>query len=381
MLGKEKPVISWKQLPGAEDGALYWNTVPGAAGYEVSRSEEREGVYEKCAEIGEIDRFYFVPVPMRKRWYKVRAYSEAKQNLGSWSDVVWPESQTGDMPASEQEMRKPRILCCAPDAKGGIRIYWTGDDRAAGWRIYRVRDGAAEVIEEILHLCTWEYRDKLGTEDLETEYCLEALYRLEGDILGESGLSEPCGLRETFSGGLRIAKFIPEGVLLRWNEVEGAGRYRLYRKDGVRAAYMPIGEIQADGELSYLDETAPGGTVRYILQAVTSGGSLACRPLKCEVPGKLERPKGLTVSAGAGGCAELLWDAMEGVSGFHIRRCTRDDRKGELAAEVPGDVTWWTDGGGAAYGYRVEAFLETGKGTAYSGYCKMAVVEREDKNG
>jgi len=372
-LEDRQPEIFWKKLLEPEDGALYWDSVRGAVGYEVYDAGEEEGVYQKCAEAGEIERCFHVPADRRGRWYKVRAYSEGKECLGMWSESIRPDRQDGGALSLTDEMQKPEVLCCVTDAKGGVRIYWTGDDRAAGWRIYRVKGGTEEIIEEIPHLCTWEYRHKSGTDDPDTGYCVEALYRLEDGTIADSGLSEQSSLQRTLSVKPQIVKFAPEGAVLKWNEVEGAEGYRLYRKDGIRASYVPIADIAAGEERMYLDKGVPEGVVRYILQVTAESGKAASGPLKCEVPGRLERPGGLIVSRGAEGSAELLWDAADSVSGFHIRRCTQENRKGELIAEVSADVTWWKDRDVSSdvIGYSVEAFLETKAGTAYSGYCKM----------
>ncbi len=64
-------------------------------------------------------------------------------------------------------------------------------------------------------------------------------------------------------GKLTTRKATTDGVLLKWNEIEGAEGYVIYRRPSAKGKTTVIADISAEEARSYLDTTAKSGKVYY----------------------------------------------------------------------------------------------------------------------
>lgn len=356
---------------------LLWDNYQGAEEYELAITDESQNNIQKVCIISESKRYYYVPESKMDCYFIIRPISNTDSFIGEWSaPFKIPTDYNNEFSKVLREnISAPKIIGCTKDIKGGIRIYWDGNENAAAWKIYRKHDGEVKNIYELPNLCTWEWADALGDWRSEDIYYVSAVYKDHGALI-ESDLSAGYATKDILKERPIVTRHIPEGLRIKWLRQEGTEYYRIYRKDGIRAKYHLVQEIFDPEITTYVDSTIHSGVVRYIIQSYTTNGMLATAPLRLDLEEPLQKPSGLQIVSISQNDIELLWDSAENISGWNIRRCTVDNPKGEKIAEVPGIFNWWRDKNvtNDTIGYRIEAFKYTSKFTMYSGYCKIQYV-------
>lgn len=360
---------------------LLWDSCVGATSYEVGVRNEESGIWCRVADVAEDRRYYYLPKNTTDK-YAVRAINADNNNYSEWADAGIVPDDVITTVDENVPLTVPHIIGCAKNAAGGIRLYWTGNEKTLLWRIYRETEESMELIRELPHICMWEWADENGDIQQNLNYAVSAVYMTDEGEYAESGLSEVRSIGSVCDAQLLNAKHVPEGMRLSWPDVNEVSVYRIYKKIGERDSYKLIKEV-TDGKVTdMLDERVTSGIVRYILQYDRDGVVWNTPPLRLVVEEPLKKPVNLSVTRTEKGKVMLLWDGMENISKWNIRRCDNENPKGVKVAEVDGQKCWWEDKQvtESATGYRVEAVKMKKNFNMMSGYCKEAKIVNRDRN-
>ena len=145
-----KPVLT--DITNSAGGvALNWSLIPGADGYEVSRSTDGNGVYETIALTGAdvtgwLDATAGVGM---EYYYKVRAYKTVKGTMkyGEYSDVK----------AILAALAAPGDVSVTQNGNGAVSVSWAPVQSAEYYRLYRAEgtSGKYTMIGSKVTLCTY----------------------------------------------------------------------------------------------------------------------------------------------------------------------------------------------------------------------------------
>lgn len=373
----EAPVVHvCKSLDGFSS-ILYWMPIPNAEIYEVLVSEQQEGVFRVIGQ-SEIESCVHrvKDIEDATKWYCVRALYQNGTIVGPCSEAVQgTDIQEYVLPSNStiEQLSIPEILSIIPSKKGN-RLYWSGEENVAGWRVSCFYKNGNTRQVDLLQVNTWEWTDRDVNADVNTTYSISSLYWLPNGQLIESKstlkqkVNEVCLLKPVAN------KFLREYFVLAWKPEKEASSYHIYRKIGIRGKYELIADL-GRGKLEYAERDKLSGLVNYIIQAETEKGMKCCKPVKVNIPDVLSKPTGLTVNrTEVGNC--LLWDDMPEVDAWNIRIYTKEFPTGKKLTEIPADKTWWIDTENSVdVAYGIEAVRNIGSGSQFSGYCKAVSVK------
>ena len=195
----------------------------------------------------------------------------------------------------------------------GITVEWNSVKGAAGYRVLRIGPGE-KTWQKIAEVTAKKFVDvnvESGTRYTYTVRCLN-----------DSG--KVCSPFAAYKRRVFIARPVlksvvstANGVTVKWGQVEGAAKYRVYRKLPGETNWKKVGDTT---ETAYEDTTAVSGT-KYVYSArcIDSGGILRntyaatmqliyrARP---DLPSAVNSPEGITIS----------WEPVNGAAAYRIYR-------------------------------------------------------------
>lgn len=148
-----------------------------------------------------------------------------------------------------------------------------------------------------------------------------------------------------------------EGITVKWNSVNGAEKYRVFRSTG--DGWVNI--IDTDS-VSYTDTSVKSGTTyRYTVRCISADGKnyTSSYDKKGKSITYLSRPSVSTVNASSG--VTVKWNKITGASGYYIYRKTGSNTYTRIAKITSGSTVSYTDTAvksknGTAYLYTVRAY-------------------------
>ena len=216
----------------------------------------------------------------------------------------------------------------------GIHVTWSPQPEALFYRVYRhdVNNtiGARPV-------SAWQpqadFIDTAANPGVQYYYWIRGAMDQAG--IGGSGLSAATtGFRGLLRPqGLATDSDQPQIVRLRWNEVEGATHYKVFRgADADVFSAEEISDWQTTSQFQDLD-LAPGESYYYWVRAATSPAGAKQSTYSESTKGArvLSTPSGPRITAAQLDNTELEWDEIEGATHFRIYRSTTPD----TAAAIP----------------------------------------------
>ena len=188
----------------------------------------------------------------------------------------------------------------------GVSIKWNVVEGAESYLVYRKASGSSsKLLQEVTDT---EYLDKTAKGGVSYTYRIVAK---KGEVISSDSLSARILRLGKANVTVKNAK---AGVLIEWSRIDGAQRYRVYRR-------IPDGSWKtlksSVTELSFTDTTAVAGTVyQYAVRPYDATG---CGPFASgsQIP-RLEQPK-VNVSNKTKGI-QLTWDETEGSDSYNVYR-------------------------------------------------------------
>lgn len=161
------------------------------------------------------------------------------------------------------------------------------------------------------------------------------------------------------------------GIKVKWNQVEGANGYYIYRKDGTSQTYRQIAQVASPTADSYIDTTAVNGTqYAYRVQAYKSkyrGQHSQGKSKLCVSTPVLTKYKNVETNRIA-----LVWEPNSEASGYEIQYSVNSDMTEAKTIYMSGaDSTSKAIAGlvhGQTYYIRVKAYATVDGKTTSSGW-------------
>ena len=298
---------------------LKWDTVTGAAKYEVYRARSLNGDYIKYSTVTGTSYTNISYIESGSTYYyKVRAL-KSDGTAGAWSSIVsvtYRAASTGTLSAP--------AVTGGNDAQGRPTLTWKAVTGAAKYEVYRARSKDGDYIKYSTVTGT-SYTNTSYIENGNTYYYKVRALKSDGtagawssvvSVTYKQTLSAP-----TVTGG-NDAQGRPT---LTWNAVSGAAKYEVYRarsKDGTYTKYSTTTGT-AYTNSSYLTS---GATYYYKVRALDANGNAgpysAVVSVTCRL--KLTAP---TVTGGtdAQGRPTLKWNAVTGAAKYEVYRARSKD--------------------------------------------------------
>ena len=339
---------------------LKWNTVTGAAKYEVYRARSKDGDYIKYSTVTGTSYTNISYIENGNTYYyKVRAL-DASGTAGAWSDVVAVTCRLG--------LTAPTVTG-GNDSQGRPTLKWNAVTGAAKYEVYRARSKDGDYIK---------YSTVTGTSYTNTSYIENGntyYYKVRAlDANGTAGAwsSIVSVTYRAASTGTLSAPTVTGGndaqgrPTLKWNAVTGAAKYEVYRARSLNGDYIKYSTVTGTSytNTSYIEN---GNTYYYKVRALDASGtagawsSIVSVTYRAASTGTLSAP---TVTGGndSQGRPTLKWNAVTGAAKYEVYRARSKDGDYIKYSTVTGTSYTNTSylANGTTYYYKVRALGSDG---------------------
>ena len=281
-------------------------------------------------------------------------------------------------------------LKSASKSGSSIVVKWDAVSGAAKYRVFR--KGPADTSWKILGDTTsTSYSDSDVKNDTKYTYtvrCISSDGKSYTSSYNSTGIS--CTYYTYATPTLVSAKVAANGIVVTWNAVSGAAKYRVYRKVG-SGSWGRIGDTTGT---SFTDTTCKSGTTYiYTVRCISADAqsytsSYNSKGVSCGYYG-LATPKLVSAAATTGGI-KVTWQAVNGAAKYRLFRKTSSTSWAKVIDTTATSYTDTSCSAGVAYSYTVRCITsdgksytsgydETGKKATY--YPKVAVTSLECING
>ncbi len=268
---------------------LKWNTVTGAAKYEVYRARSKDGDYIKYSTVTGTSYTNTSYIENGNTYYyKVRAL-DANGTAGPWSDVVAVTCRLG--------LSAPAVTG-GNDSQGRPTLKWDKVAGAAKYEVYRARSKDGDYIKYSTVTGT-SYTNTSYIEDGNTYYYKVRALKSDGTAGAWSSIVSVT--YRAASTGTLPAPTVTGGndaqgrPTLKWNAVTGAAKYEVYRARSRSGEYIKYSTVTGTSytNTSYIED---GNTYYYKVRALKSDGT-ACA-WSSVVSVTYRKPAAATVASG-----------------------------------------------------------------------------------
>lgn len=281
-------------------------------------------------------------------------------------------SRSEKVKEEEEYLFETPVISKVENRENGIMINWNKIDGVDHFRVFK-KTGESDW-EVVGDADTNKFLDEsviLGENYTYTVRCMDAAQEKYLSNLPEEGTLVKYNLLST--PALASIKQVNKGIEIKWDAVDGADSYRIYRKknDG---NWANIADLK---ELTYVDENVENGVkYTYTIRCITSEMGVTVVESDYVHEGisimyiYLDTPVLKEVKKGDGGIV-LEWDTVEGANQYRVFKKI-DGGKWTKVADVKGTVCLDADvEEGVTYRYTVRCIDSEGK-SYQSGF---------DKNG
>ena len=272
-------------------------------------------------------------------------------------------------------------LGSAKAVSGGIQVTWQAASGAAKYKVYR-KDAVNTKWTVIATVAGTSYTDKSGTAGTKYSYTVRGV-AADGKTLSpgynKTGVSAtmPAASATPAKVVLVSAKADSAGILVTWQNTNGAHAYQVYRKDAVNTKWTVIAKNVRDTE--WKDITAVKGTkYTYTVRAVADDGvtlgGYDSAGKSAMVTASPTTPANVTLGTATAGKNGIVvtWSYAADARTYRVYRKAPGDTKWVAVAHVNGKS--WTDKNvtsGVKYSYTVRGVNANGK--LSPGYNKTGV--------
>ena len=275
---------------------LKWNTVTGAAKYEVYRARSMNGDYIKYStqtSTGYTNSAYLTSGSTY--YYKVRAL-DANGTAGPWSDVVAVTCRLG--------LTAPSVTG-GNDSQGRPTLKWKAVSGAAKYEVYRARSKDGDYIKYSTVTGT-SYTNISYIENGNTYYYKVRALDADGTAGAWSSIVSVT-YKQTLSAPTVTGGNDSQGrPTLKWNTVTGAAKYEVYRARSLNGDYIKYSTVTGTSytNTSYIEN---GNTYYYKVRALKSDGTAGAWSSVVSVT--YRKPAATVASGKCGDRAEWTLDA------------------------------------------------------------------------
>ena len=302
-----KQTLSAPTVTGGNDSqgrpTLKWNTVTGAAKYEVYRARSLNGDYIKYSTVTGTSYTNTSYIENGNTYYyKVRAL-KSDGTAGAWSSIVsvtYRAASTGTLPAP--------TVTGGNDAQGRPTLKWNAVSGAAKYEVYRARSLNGDYIKYSTVTGT-SYTNTSYIEDGNTYYYKVRALKSDGTAGAWSSIvAVTYQPKQTLTAPTVTGGNDSQGrPTLKWNAVTGAAKYEVYRARSLNGDYIKYSTVTGTSytNTSYIEN---GNTYYYKVRALKSDGTAGAWSSIVSVT--YRKPAAATVASGkCGDSAKWKLDA------------------------------------------------------------------------
>ena len=354
-----------------------WQKADNAAKYNVYR---KDAVNTKWTVIATVAGTSYTDKSAKagvKHSYTVRGVAADGKTLSPGFD------KTGVSATMPKPVSRPAnvTLGSAKAVSGGIQVTWQAASGAAKYKVYR-KDASNTVWRVIATVTGTSYTDKSGTAGTKYSYTVRGV-AADGKTLSpgfdRTGVSATMPTASTTPAKVVLvsAKADSAGILVTWQNTNGAHAYRVYRKDAVNSKWTVVAKSVRDTE--WKDITAAKGTkYTYTVRAVADDGvtlgGYDSAGRSAMVTASPTTPANVTLGTATAGKNGIVvtWSYAADARTYRVYRKAPGDTKWVAVANVNGKS--WTDKNvtsGVKYSYTVRGVNANGK--LSPGYNKTGV--------
>lgn len=252
----------------------------------------------------------------------------------------------------EEEPDYPTPVTSARAEAGGVRVSWTGDDAATGYRVYRSADGSAWTALSDLTGSGTSYLDSDAASGQSCFYAVRAYYgeltsdrEEETDTAVWSDLGGSDAVYYLAAPELDEVNSATTGISVSWNPVDGATGYSVWRKEPGDSGWTQLSGYRAS--TSYTDTTAvEGESYWYTVVASSASGFSDFYDLSTDRANLVVlhgTPEVTTAMAGAGGGIRVTWSRDAAATGYRIFRRSGSASSWSVIANVSASTGSYLD--------------------------------------
>lgn len=326
-------------VAGKNSITINWNEIKGATEYLLYRKGGEDSKFRIIATVSGV----------------TYTDSENIENNTKYTYAVRGKSKAGDYGwyIGNSFNYIDTVKITVTNEKSGVRIAWDKVDGATAFSIQKRVAGESVWMEmKRVEGDVLAVTDKDVTSGVTYEYSV-IVYK------GESASAKSDAVK------IKCVAIVPkvtlanhaDGVSIKWSEVEGAEKYRIYRKVKGEASWTGLATLSNE-TISYIDKDATTGTVNYY--AVRAYIDNTWSSYDSYAINYLATPKVKKSYSDMGKGITLQWNAVAGAAKYRVYRATDDGKKWVLLGTVTG--TSYTDKNvtlGKSYKYTLRA--ENGK--------------------
>lgn len=290
--------------------AVSWNAVDGAKKYDVYRADSLNGQYKKVKTVTALTYTDTSAKTGSEYYYRVSAVAAKAAGNSSLSGAGFCRAICGQA-----------VISAQLDAKTGLpALSWKAVKDAKAYEIYRsAMDGDYELLASQSGV---KYTDKTAETDTAYTYKVKAISKVEN---GNGEFSEEARVVTTCTDPV-ISAVTTEDIsgypVIAWNAVDKAARYEIACAVKKNGPYTNVGTTE---ELTFVDETAQGGTTYFYKVAAVGANSIsagsACKSICARYPQPV-----ITVDRNdAAGKPEVTWNAVDGAKKYDVYRAESVD--------------------------------------------------------
>jgi fibronectin type 3 domain-containing protein len=324
-----------------------WTTAPGATGYKVYRSIH-PAAPALVATVGNVTSYVDATAQAGTTYeYVVRSTNASGESGIGGADDGWR-----NLPAPTN------VQATDGTSPEGVTVTWTSVAGAFGYKVFRAQgSGVPVLVGATFATQPASLMDATAEPGIVYSYTVRTT-SVGGDSLASAGntgwraLPAPTGV--TAEDGLSAS-----GVTVRWNAVNGATGFKVFRAQGTAAA-VQLGGTQPAGATSFVDTTAVMGTAYvYSVRAVSAPGDSASSASDVGWRNRAG-PAGTAATDNDPTRVRVTWTAVTGtpaVTGYRVLRTIGTDPPVTLATVTASTLAYndATAVAGTTYTYVVQA--------------------------
>ena len=310
-----KAEISGLEQTEASTAKLTWNSVSGAAGYEVWASVNGNSDYEMIKDLTGKNLTVTDLIDGTTYFYKVRAYmmNADEKGYGDFSD-----------PVSIQCIGSPTISVLEQSSESAAVIMWSRVADAAGYELWRSVDGAAYAkVKTITGNTTNNYSLKTGST---YSYKIRAFRTTQSGEKIYGFYSEPASLKVIATPSISSIKQDGSSyVTIKWNEVANAEGYVLYRSNLADGVYTAIKTVTATSTQNYSLDTSTVYYYKVAAYVTVDGVKQYSMPSAVRYITVLEKPEISEIEQLSSTSVKITWTPVEKATGYKLYRAEEEN--------------------------------------------------------
>ena len=348
---------------------LSWLGVTGADGYEIYRSDTKDGSYTK---VGTTTATSYTNTGVdtgKTYYYKIKAYRDEVTSIkmSGFSSVV--SQKTILSPATNVKI--------SGAGYNKLKLTWSKVSGATAYKIYRAtsKSGSYKKIAETSEL-TYSNADLSFNK---TYYYKIKAVRKTSTVNVTSAYSSRVDKKTNLSKAknLTVSKVSYNKLKITWNKVSGAKGYYVYRSTSEKGTYKKVATVKGT---SYTNSKLKTGTKYYYkIAAYRKSGSKNITGYMTSAVSKkltLSKPKA-TTTAGSKKIT-IKWSKISGTSGYEIYRATSKTGEYKLIKTVKSNTTSYKNiklKAKKTYYYKVRAYRTVNGKKVYSSKSAITSVK------